>query len=233
MDLDYGLPSFKDRAWGLSVTDPPYGIKYKKPSGLGENPKIDWDTDTTLYDDSLVGEAYYEWCTIWMDELLRVADNVVFTPGNPNLKFWLNEFDPYDILVWIKRNTQSGGKGAWLLRHEFILIMRKNYPNKYTESIFDIPTHSGFLTADKYIHPAPKTLKFWKRLIMGPKPRSVVDPFLGSGTTAQICEQMGIPWVGYEKMEAFAPDIDRRIKRGIKDHQQQNLMGFINGNTKN
>jgi len=233
MDKRFGLPSIDAPAFDLMVTDPPYGIKYKKPSGLGTNPKINWDTDTVLYDDQLTGDQYYAWCRLWMDQALRTCNNVVFTPGNPNLRWWLEQYNPYDVLVWIKRNTQSGGRSAWFQRHEYILVMRKTHPKKYSESFFDIPTHSGFMNDHKFIHPAPKTLKFWQVLIGKLTPASVVDPFLGSGTTAEVCEILGIPWVGFEIMEEFAPDIERRIARGIKKRKQQNLERFVNGDKKN
>jgi DNA modification methylase len=50
---------------------------------------------------------------------------------------------------------------------------------------------------------------------------------MGSGTTAEVCETLGIPWLGYEIMEEYAPDIQLRIQRGIKKHQQSFLTSYI------
>lgn len=38
----------------------------------------------------------------------------------------------------------------------------------------------------------------------------VLDPFMGSGTTAQVAEQLGRRWVGYELNEGYRPLIESR-----------------------
>ena len=74
---------------------------------------------------------------------------------------------------------------------------------------------NGFLCSEDYLHPVPKSINLWTHIINQIKPQSVIDPFLGSGTIAEVCESLGIPWLGYEIMEEYAPDIQKRIERGI------------------
>ena len=47
------------------------------------------------------------------------------------------------------------------------------------------------------------------------KPVSVIDPFIGSGTTAEVCIKLGIPYIGYEINPIYKHDIDIRINSGI------------------
>ena len=65
------------------------------------------------------------------------------------------------------------------------------------------------------LHSSSKSVELFFVIILQMKPTSVIDPFLGSGTTAEVCESLGIPWVGFEIMEEYRLDIEKRIARGI------------------
>jgi DNA modification methylase len=49
------------------------------------------------------------------------------------------------------------------------------------------------------------------------KPKSVLDPFLGSGTTAEVCSQLKVSWLGFEIKVEYKADIEKRISFG-KSH---------------
>jgi hypothetical protein len=40
----------------------------------------------------------------------------------------------------------------------------------------------------------------------------VIDPFLGSGTTAVACAELGVPFIGYEIVEEYAEIASERVK---------------------
>lgn len=40
----------------------------------------------------------------------------------------------------------------------------------------------------------------------------VIDPFLGSGTTAVACAELGVPFIGYEIVEEYAEMANERVK---------------------
>lgn len=49
-----------------------------------------------------------------------------------------------------------------------------------------------------------------------PIPATVLDPFLGSGTTARVAERLGRKWVGIELNENYAEIARRRTaQRGL------------------
>ena len=75
-----------------------------------------------------------------------------------------------------------------------------------------------------------KKHKGYKQIIQNyTKPISnIIDSFLGSGTTAQVCEELGIPWHGYEISEDYIPDIKKRIKQGIKMHSNKKIKKLSN-----
>lgn len=53
----------------------------------------------------------------------------------------------------------------------------------------------------------------------------VLDPFLGSGRTAQACERLGRPWVGIERNARVAAAVQRQLKA----EQQRCLPLSVNG----
>lgn len=42
-------------------------------------------------------------------------------------------------------------------------------------------------------------MKYLLQLVTMPERNLILDPFMGSGTTAVACQQLGIPFVGIEK----------------------------------
>ncbi|MBN1631922.1 MAG: hypothetical protein JW990_19360 [Thermoleophilia bacterium] len=48
-----------------------------------------------------------------------------------------------------------------------------------------------------------------------PIPATVLDPFLGSGTTAEVARKLGRNCVGFELNEDYRPLIDKRLAQGV------------------
>jgi len=217
MDMDQGLPSLDNKSWDVCLTDPPYNIKYKKPSGLGVKPAPKNKYKIT-YSDDLTRDKYSKWCEYWFKGIMNCSKGLIFSPGRMNLDIWYDIKTPYDYIIWYKKNAQGGARASHFAREEPFLIYGK-LPNKFKGSVLDIFVINGFLCTGKYVHPVPKSINLWKEIIKQLKPISVLDPFLGSGTTAEVCEGLGIKWLGYEIMEEYTPDIERRIKKGINDYK--------------
>lgn len=224
MDEEYGLPSLTEKSWDLCLTDPPYNIEYKKPSGLGEKP-AEKNKYQITYSDNLTREEYSLWCQQWYENTISKVNCLCFSPGRMNMDIWYKIETPYDYIVWVKVNAQGGARASHFAKEEQFLIYGKP-TNKFKGSVLDIYVINGFLCTETYNHPVPKSINLWFDIIRQIQPASLLDIFLGSGTTAEVCESLGIPWLGYEIMEEYLPDIEKRIQRGIKKHAQQTLDFF-------
>ena len=73
-------------------------------------------------------------------------------------------------------------------------------------------------------HTSPKNTALWYRIVKGINPISVIDPFLGSGTTAEVCVKLGIPWLGFEINEVYSQDINKRLKNCKKEPKQKQII---------
>ena len=212
MDEEFGLPSLEEKSWDLCLTDPPYNVNAKGNSQkTHKNEK--WKTPTKIdYDDNI--EDFKEFNMNWINNCLRISKGLIFTPGNVNLQFWFQQTNPRDILFHRKPNGAGITSMCFQNRCEIILCYGI-FNRKFLRNIYSIYLRNGFLREDTFLHPHPKSLELYRAIIKDAIPQSVIDPFLGSGTTAEVCESLGIPWLGFELMEDYAPDIEKRIQRGI------------------
>jgi DNA modification methylase len=201
MNPDYGLPSLKDKSWDLCLTDYPFNVSFKGKAFGGQK-----------YDDSKSFEEYLDFCKTTFAEIQRVSKGQIIFCGNPNINMWIKYIaEPKDIGIHYAGNKESRGKGFMLAKHDFFLLYGDTLLGK---SLFN----QNLEYQNMPNHPCPNNPKLYKSLIKSSKKTTCLDLFLGSGTTAQCCEEMGIPWLGYEIMEAYAPDIEKRIALGMKSH---------------
>lgn len=83
---------------------------------------------------------------------------------------------------------------------------------KYATNILRVPSLKGN-SREKAGHPSQKPLALIEKLVLsGSRPGdAVLDPFLGSGTTAVACERHGRRWAGIEREERFLRIARKRI----------------------
>ena len=120
------------------------------------------------------------------------------SPSNPTLR------DTHEyILVFCKEEYGRKCKDG------VATISRDDFLNS-TKSIWEFPAES----AKRVKHPAPFPMELPKRLIelytYGDE--IVLDPFLGSGTTALAAQMLNRRWVGYETSEEYIKIANKRLK---------------------
>jgi len=83
---------------------------------------------------------------------------------------------------------------------------------KYATNLWRIPSLKG-ASREKVGHPSQKPEALIERIILSSsKPGDwVIDPFLGSGTTAVIAEKLKRNWIGIEKSQEYAELARKRL----------------------
>ena len=106
------------------------------------------------------------------------------------------------ILVFCKTDFRRTGTESTISRDDFL---------ECTKSIWKIPAES----AKKVGHPAPFPVELPERLIRlySFKGDIVLDPFMGSGTTAVAAKQTGRQWVGYDISQEYVDLASGRLSQ--------------------
>ena len=179
------------------VTDPPYGIGlaggfsgaggFSKPIARREY-EGDWDDETPTADvfSTILEKA--EQSIIWGGNY--------FTDKLPQGSFWL---------VWDKENTMptfSDAELAWT-----------NIDKKSVKRIRW--TQNGLMSREKErFHPTQKAVEVmrWSISHLKGETSTILDPFMGSGTTGIAAHQMGKRFIGIERDPKFFEIACQRIE---------------------
>ena len=193
------MKSIPDKSIDAVITDPPYnlGIDYGKLTN---------DTRTD----------YSEWCNKWFTELERVCrGTIAISCGVVNLGLWNKIKEPLWTLCWHKPFSVSHGAFGFS-NWEPVIIYGKTGKNERQSDYFD----ATFVKDDSTKgHPCPKPVKWGIGLskIVSKKGFTILDPFMGSGTTGVACVQTGRNFIGIEIDEGYFKIAEKRIH----DAQQQ------------
>jgi DNA modification methylase len=146
---------------------------------------------------------------VWFSLLKGKTDLLLFTPGIWNI--W--KYPPADwILCWVKqgstRRNATGGFNHW----EPVLQYGKS--KKMVDTIL-LPDCANHDFGNK--HPCPKPLKLFSWLIKETVADIILDPFLGSGTTAVAAKELGRKFIGIEISEEYCAIAKKRLRQGVLD----------------
>lgn len=192
------------------ITDPPYGMEFKSNRRKTKYDKI-------KNDDNL------KWLEDFVNESYRVLKNntasFIFCSWH-NIDIFKQEFEKKfkikNILIWIKNNHGSGDlKASFAPQYEFILHVQKG------RKILEGKRHSDVLFFNKTkneFHPTQKPLDLIEFLISKSSKENeiILDPFLGSGTTALACIKNNRKIYGCEINEDYFNKTLERIENTCK-----------------
>lgn len=166
-------------------TDPPYNVGF----------------DYNQIDDDKTPTEYLNFCRSFFDlAKANSVGSVLITPGITNFPMWIGEIEKTHYLIaWVKENQCSRnyiGKTAGFNCWEPVLVYRRSHKN-IPRDVYNIPIHIQSDTGD---HPCPKSIKFLNKIIedFTDDGQSVLDLFLGSGTTLIACEKTNRKCFGME-----------------------------------
>jgi len=134
----------------------------------------------------------------------------------------------FNILVWCKTNPTPFANNTYLPDLEYCLVCREDGTklNDGMELKSKWYIHKTNVADKKdYGHPTIKPLPLVKRHILhSTQPNDVVlDAFLGSGTTAVACKELGRQYIGFEINEEYYKIAKDRLN-GIDKNGQMSLL---------
>ena len=190
------------------ITDPPYDISATNGGGSVNNVKklnksLKDLTDLNItegYDIVSFGEKAIK---LMKDINIYLWCNKVQIPDYFN--FWVNQHKcKFDILCWHKTNALPTYSNKYLSDTEYLLYFRKGKGNCFPQSYEDAKTFyiAPINHKDKkiYKHPTIKPLDITEKIIRNStrENQTVLDPFMGSGTTGVACKRLNRNFIGIE-----------------------------------
>ena len=218
------------------ITDPPYNMSKKKGLGWAFSNHITMEQEWDIFSK----DEYASFTHDWLKQVCRVVKpngNLLIFGSFHNIYligFILQNLLERRVLqqvTWFKPNAQPNITGRLLTEStEFIIWAVNSTPEeakkwtfnyeeaktfnegKQLRNMWSIPYTPG---SEKLqgTHPTQKPLSLLTRMIkIWTNPEdTVLDCFLGTGTTAVAAEMLGRKWVGTEKDEQYAAITRKRL----------------------
>ncbi len=211
------LPKFKNKEFDLVITSPPYNMNLRIRNGKYCSRQIVKEISTKYknYDDNLPIEDYYQFNKKVIENCLRISKmtfyNIQFLTGNKRAFFKIiGEFNEQlkEIIIWDKINAQPAiGQGILNSRFETILIFEEE--NAISRNFSNAQFKRGTLQNLWQIKRTTKKNKdhgaiFPEELVemiitnFSIENDKILDPFMGTGTTAVVCKNLKRDFTGIE-----------------------------------
>jgi site-specific DNA-methyltransferase (adenine-specific) len=204
-----------DKSIDLVITDPPYDIE-TNGAGMYNNPDKQYVQGLSKIKDGFDNSALKEVCRI------QKRINCYFFCSQkqiiPYLDFFVREKNcNYNILSWHKTNPVPACGNKYLTDTEFILFFREkgvkifgSYETKKTW----YATPLNQTDKKRYGHPTPKPVDILTNFIANSSQigETVLDPFMGSGSTGVACVNTGRNFIGIELDPQYFATAKQRIE---------------------
>lgn len=220
------LATLEDGSADAVLTDPPYSSGGMGTTARQADPAQKYQqSGTKQHYPPMLGDAKDQhswtcWCTLWLTECWRIAQN-----GAPLMVFsdWRQLPSLTDavqaagwtwrgIVPWDKGNARPQ-LGKFRQQCEYVVFATKGPHHMATRQCLPGVYKFPIITSQK-IHLTSKPLELIKSLLAITKPdATVLDPFMGGGTTGVACAETGRGFVGVELSQEYFELSRERIRQ--------------------
>jgi modification methylase len=233
------LRSFPEGSVDLIFADPPYNLQLRNELYRPDMSRVDavddgWDKFASF-------EEYDSFTHGWLSACRRVLKDTgtlwvigsyhnIYRTGAilQDLGFWI-----LNDIIWVKANPMPNFRGVRFTNaHETLIWAQKKKGARYTfnhramkalnddlqmRSDWTIPLSAGrerIKSNGTKAHPTQKPEALLYRILLSSSnPGDVVlDPFLGSGTTAAVAKKLGRHYIGIEQDPAYVKVAEARLE---------------------
>ncbi len=179
------MREWPDESFGLILTSPPYNLKNSTGNGMKG------------------GKG--KWSSIFYNHKWRVQKGIL-----QDRQDIVADFPVRQIIIWQRSGGMNFNKGYFLPTYEVIYLIAKPdfvlapQANKHGD-VWQITQARG------NPHPAPFPVELADRVVSSTTAERVLDPFMGSGTTAIAARNCGRDWVGIELSQEYVDMASNRI----------------------
>jgi DNA modification methylase len=224
MDAIVGLRQLPDESVHLVVTDPPYNIAAKNKITLRNGQPIStaeawgcWDQLHPFDYDVLIMQVISECFRV-----LKPGGGLYMFTAREQNGFFIRQavargFIYRNQIAMVKKNPlPSLSKSNWRSGFDVCMYLTKSKPRHFNfisqQACRNVLFYSNTERDTK--HPTEKPLSVIRRLVeVSSQPDDrVLDPFMGSGTTAVACAELGREFLGFELEREYIKMAKKRLK---------------------
>ncbi len=209
----------------IVVTSPPYNLKNSTGNGMKDGRGGKWANAAlqkgyATYDDNMPYDEYCKWQRECLTEMMRLIkeDGAIFYNHKWRVQDGLiqdrreivSDFPVRQIIIWKRKGGINFNRGYFLPTYEVVYLIAK-------PKFKLVPKASGagdvweFMQETKNIHPAPFPVALIDRIITSTSAEVVLDPFMGSGTTAVSAKKNNRHYIGIEISQEYCEFAEQRI----------------------
>jgi modification methylase len=222
------MRSIPDATIDLVVTSPPYNLKNSSGNGMKDGRGGKWENAALVkgyknHDDCMPHDEYVEWQRACLNEMMRIIkdDGAIFYNHKWRVQKGLLQdrqdivagFPVRQIIIWQRKGGINFNRGYFLPTYEVIYLIAK--PKfKLAEKANKFGDVWQFTQEMNNPHPAPFPLDLIERIISSTNAKLILDPFIGSGTTAVAAKNLGRDFIGIDKSPEYCLMSQLRLNGG-------------------
>lgn len=225
------IKKIPDGVIDLVITSPPYNLKNSTGNGMKDGRGGKWanaglQKGYTHHDDCMPHDEYVKWQRDCLNEMMRVIpeNGAIFYNHKWRVQDGLlqdrqdilNGFPVRQIIIWKRKGGLNFNPGYFLPTYEVIyLIAKPKFKLALKANAYGDVWE--FMQDMKNDHPAAFPVPLIDRIVSSTNAKVILDPFMGSGTTAISAINFKRNYVGID----ISPDYCDMAKERIKNHQTQ------------
>ncbi len=221
------LKQIPDGAVDLIITSPPYNLKNSTGNGMKDGRGGKWANAAlqkgySHHDDCMPHAEYVKWQRDCLNEMMRVIpdDGAIFYNHKWRVQDGLLQdrqdivdgFPVRQIIIWRRKGGLNFNAGYFLPTYEVIYLIAK--PDfKLAPKANAHGDIWEFTQEMNNEHPAAFPVSLIDRIVSSTDAKLILDPFMGSGTTAISALNYKRDYIGIELSPEYCEMAERRIKK--------------------
>lgn len=221
----------------LVITSPPYNLKNSTGNGMKDGRGGKWKNAQLIngyshYDDNMPHELYNKWQRDCLIEMLRLLknDGAIFYNHKWRVQDGLiqdrheiiQDLPVRQIIIWKRKGGINFNTGYFLPTYEVIYLIAK--PRfKLVPKANACGDIWEFKQEMKNGHPAPFPVELIDRIITSTNAKIILDPFMGSGTTAISAIKNNRNYVGIDISPVYCEMSLKRINNFVNNQFKNDI----------
>jgi site-specific DNA-methyltransferase (adenine-specific) len=206
------MKKIPDQSVDLAVTSPPYNLKNSTGNGMKDGRGGKWKNAALVngyshHHDSMPHEEYVAWQRECLSQMMRILkpDGAIFYNHKWRVQNGLLQdrsdiiagFPVRQIIIWKRKGGINFNPGYFLPTYEVIyLITKPDFKLASKANAFGDVWEFGQELNNS--HPAPFPVSLIERIISSTNAKTIIDPFIGSGTTAVVAKKLNRDFIGID-----------------------------------